>query len=106
MKTMRNMKMPYLVRAYNAWLWEPYDPITDEDFMNLPDLYEIAFEDKTTDAPELPILHVRTYSRHKEGDEWVTDDKEVYDGVFINLINVNAEDSEIMRLLAEAGALN
>ena len=90
-----------MMRAYTAWLWEPYNPITDEDFESLPKLYEITFDDETTEVPDCPILHIRTRLSHMEADGWVTDDKEIDDGVYINLINMNAENSEILELLKD-----
>ena len=44
-----------MMRAYTAWLWEPYNPITDEDFESLPKLYEISFDDETTEVPDCPM---------------------------------------------------
>lgn len=91
-----------IMRAYVGWLWGPYDPVTDEDFGNLPDIYEITFDDKDTEAPERPILHVRTHTSYMKDGEWVPVDCEVNDGVFINLINVNAEKSEILEMIKDS----
>ena len=88
-----------LLRAYIGWLWEPYNPITDRDFENLPDLYEITFDDNSTEAPEHPILHIRTRLSYMKNGEQVMDDKDVNDGVFVNLINMNAEKSEILEMI-------
>ena len=62
---------------------------------------EITFDDETTEVPDCPILHIRTRLSHMEADGWVTDDKEIDDGVYINLINMNAENSEILELLKD-----
>ena len=83
-----------LSNAYIGVLWGMYDPQSDEDFENLPDIYEAAFIKRDIDKP---LLHVR-YSIKEERDGKVISDGEYYDGVKINLINTNV-DSDLISLI-------
>ena len=88
-----------ILRIYTGLLWEQYAPITDKDFDNLPYLYEIVFEDKYESINESGILHVRPGLKEQDGSQSMKKDVIIDDGVYINLINLNSENSEIFRLL-------
>ena len=94
----RREKMQLMMRAYTAWLWEPYHPITDQDFENLPDLYQISFAEESG-ASEQPILHVRSACTVRDSSGVTFDVMDENDGVFMNYINLNAGDSAVLELL-------
>ena len=79
---------------YPTFVWKPYNPISDSDFMKLPDVYPIIFEMNETNYPEEPLFRARMTCINSE------EPIELDDGVKINLINTNA-DSKIMRMLSE-----
>lgn len=81
--------------AYLHLLWEQYDPITDKDFDNLPEVYGISFYAVDSDTTT-PLFHVRMVESGGTDDQIVMDT-----GDYLNLINKDA-DSEIMSLVREA----
>ncbi|MBR1740703.1 MAG: hypothetical protein IJ733_02320 [Lachnospiraceae bacterium] len=83
-----------LQRFYVACLWGRYNPVTDEDFDNLPNIWGVGFVSKEESAT--PIFHVRPMCE-AEGMEPF----EVDTGEKSNLININV-DSDIMKLVKQA----
>ena len=81
--------------AYLHLLWKRYDPVTDEDFEALPEVYGISFHADVADTTT-PLFHVRMAVNGGMDDQIVTDT-----GDYLNLINKGA-DSEIMRLVRKA----
>ena len=83
-----------LQRLYVAVLWERYDPVTDEDFDKLPDIWGVTFVSR--EGIDTPIVHVR-YVCNADSDGAF----EVDAGEKANLINTNV-DSDIMKLVKQA----
>ena len=83
-----------LQRFYVAFLWGQYNPVTDEDFDNLPNIWGVTFV--SNEESDTPIFHVRSMCE-AEGMESF----EVDTGEKANLINTNV-DSDIMKLVRQA----
>ena len=78
---------------YVYHLWHMYEPMTEEEFMRLPAVYEVAFEENESDEP---IRRLRW--KCEERDEGKVISESAFDGMMINLVNTRI-DSEIMKLL-------
>ena len=90
-----------LLNTYIALIWGTYDPKTDKDFEDLPDIYEIVLGDDTITDTKSPILHIRTYMKYLENGKWIYCDNKVKDGVYINVINTRNNNSDIMNIIGE-----
>lgn len=83
-----------LQRFYVAFLWNRYNPITDEDLDKLPDIWGVSFVSK--EEGDTPIFHVRSVCNVGTEDAFEVDTKDK-----ANLINTNV-DSNIMKLIKQA----
>lgn len=95
----KNEKLSILTSLYVACIWGRFNPITDEDFQNLPDLYEVGFYTEGDDQ-EHPLLRMRWEMVPVKGDNMAR--LEMDTGNYVNLINTNV-DSDVMKLLNTMG---
>ena len=87
-------KVGLLQRFYVACLWGQYDPVTNDDFDKLPNIWGVGFV--SNEESDTPIFHVRTMCE-TEGMEPL----ELDTGEKSNLINTTV-DSDIMKLIKQA----
>ena len=77
--------------VYMSCFWEPYHPITDEDFKKLPVIYEIGFTDQDSDKEMFHVRYVRS-----SGDEIL--DEDACKKYRLNLINTR-NDTDLIRMI-------
>ena len=90
-----------LAQSYFADLWGMYDPVSELDFKNLPQIYEVAFVHSDSNEP----LIKKRWTVTEETDGVVTSEHE-YNDIKINLVNTSI-DSEVVRIITgrDKGAL-
>ena len=80
-----------MAQAYLHYFWTPYHPVSDEDFDNLPVIFEIAFRESDT---EEPLFHVRWVC--SSGEEII--DEDAFKKQRLNVVNTKY-DTDLIRMI-------